>query len=574
MAKILSVKEKKLQKLLIPLNIFVCILSIVAIISLYFAPVIKVDVGKILRQEETISLIEQSIDEAVGGAVGGGESTVDFVPVVASVVKEVVTKANGSVSFTTFKVTQFALAQTDDKLGLVVDDLMDGVVPQLIESVTKGVTSLFAAEGENKALIEEVVENAIVSTFVSSLGSMLPEDEAAAVQEKLTPEKVEQLKTTFRKMDTVTSEAEVEDVIDEFIVQVSEILGEDYISAEDEQALKDFVIELYNDTVAEVENTEGAEFGMEALICVAVSKNIPLDDIDISKMLDEFLNQSAEGEKAPSKKALAEGEEVEQTVVVNYNDLLGEMGLGDDKIDELSEKLTTVLKATVDKSIGGVKADLSEYGWVYDYIYWLILAVMLVFILPWFFLALISFIKIFTKNKRFTMWYVKLYSFIPGLIALALLLVPFLAPKILSLGFLEIAAEEAAEILGYINIACAGVSSFTWVTGLCYLALWLVSIFWAFPIKHKIRKERKACKRAKKNGTYKFEEFEDEYGHAVAPENTNGYGETQPDYDGSYGYYDNTDYGTDSTYYDDDDDDDGFDSYYTYDDYDDLDDEY
>ena len=200
---------------------------------------------------------------------------------------------------------------------------------------------------------------------------------------------------------------------------------------------------------------------------------------------------------------------------------------------------------------------------------------MVFFILPWLFLALISFFKIFAKNKRFMTWYVKLYSFIPGLIALALMLAPLVAPKILPLLKLE---ADSAEILSYINIACAGVSSFTWVSGLCFVALWLVSIFWAFPIKHKIRKERKACKRAKKNGTYRYDEFEDEYGHAVAPENTNGFGETSPVYGNATGsYYDNTDYGNDSAYdgaYYGDDDDDGFESDYTYEDYDDWDDEY
>lgn len=601
MAKILSVKEKRLQKKLVPLNIFVCILSLIAIISLYFAPVIKVDIGKILRQEQSIALIDEYMDTAVKEGIGDENSGVDIVPVVGSVVKEVVTKTKGSVSFSALKITQLALVQSDDKLGLVINDLTDegGVVQQLIDSIVKAVRGMFEKpDDDSPAAINGVIEDAMVNVLVSSLGQMLPEDEAQQIREKLTDEKVNELKTTFRQLDTVKSEQEVITVVDTFIGQVSEALGEDYISPEDEQAVKDFVLELYNDTVAEVEKTPGAKLDMEAMICVAVSQNVNLDEIDISKMLEELLGESSGSEKTPERKALTEGESepeppvepetpaepetpvepeppADKSVPLTYPDLLGEMGLGEDELDNLSDNLRTVLNKKVNESIGGVKEELSGLGWIYDYIYWLILAVMVFFILPWLFLALISFFKIFAKNKRFMTWYVKLYSFIPGLIALALMLAPLVAPKILPLLKLE---ADSAEILSYINIACAGVSSFTWVSGLCFVALWLVSIFWAFPIKHKIRKERKACKRAKKNGTYRYDEFEDEYGHAVAPENTNGFGETSPVYGNATGsYYDNTDYGNDSAYdgaYYGDDDDDGFESDYTYEDYDDWDDEY
>lgn len=592
MAKILSVKEKRLQKKLVPLNIFVCILSLIAIISLYFAPVIKVDIGKILRQEQSIELIDEYMDKAVKEGVGGEKSDVDVAPVVGSVVKEVVTKTKGSVSFSALKITQLALVQSDDKLGLIVDDLTDdgGVVQQLIESIVKAVRDMFEKPDDTTpAPINGVIEDAMVNTLVSSLGQVMPEEEAQKVREKLTDEKVDELKTTFRQLDEVKSEQEVITVVDTFIGQVSEILGEDNISPEDEQAVKDFVVELYNDTIAEVEKTPGAKFDMEAMICVAVSQNVNLDEIDISNMIKELLGDSSGNEKTPERKALTEGEGEPETPVtpetpveppetpadksapLTYTELLGEMGLGEEELDELSGNLRTVLNQKVNESIGGVKEELDGLGWVYDYIYWLILAVMVFFILPWLFLALISFFKIFAKNKRFTMWYVKLYSFIPGLIALALMLAPLVAPKIMSL--LGMAAEEITETMGYVSIACAGISSFTWISGLCFIALWLVSIFWAFPIKHKIRKERKACKRAKKNGTYRYDEFEDEYGHAVAPENTNGFGETSPVYGNATGsYYDNTDYGNDSAYYDDDDD--GFESNYTYEDNDDWDDEY
>lgn len=577
MAKILSVKEKNLQKKLIPLNIFVCILSLIAIISLYFAPIIKLDVGKALRNEEAIVMVDGYIEKSVSGT-GEEKSGFDVVPVVSSVVRQVVTRVQGSVSLSAFKITQLALVQTEDKLGLIVDDLTgeNGVVQKLIDSVAKGVTDMFVKNDDGHAVINGVIEDAVVNSLVSSLGSVLPEEEAELVKERLTDAKLAELKTTFVKINDVKSEEEVIAVVDEFVGQVSEVIGEDNISPEDEQAVRDFMVDLYNDTMAEVEATEGAEFNMEAMICVAVSQNVSLEDINLSKMLEELLNKNGEG-KAPSRKALAEEEPAppaEKSVSLTYNDLLGEMGLSEAELENLSSDLTAVLRNAVNEEIGDIKDELSGLGWVYDYIYWLILAAIVIFIIPWFFLALISFFKIFAKNKRFMMWYVKLYSFIPGLIALALLLAPVFAPKIIPL--LKLEADAAAQALSYINIACAGISSFTWISGLCFVALWIISVFWAFPIKHKIRRERKYCKRAQADGTYKYEQFEDEYGYAVAPENTNGYGAAPdlPSYGSTDGYYDNTDYGDDSSYYYDDDEDDGFDSNYNYEDYDDLDDLY
>ena len=38
-----------------------------------------------------------------------------------------------------------------------------------------------------------------------------------------------------------------------------------------------------------------------------------------------------------------------------------------------------------------------------------------------------------------------------------------------------------------IAAALGAISTLAWVSGVCYLLLWFVSIFWAFPIKHRIR---------------------------------------------------------------------------------------
>ena len=69
------------------------------------------------------------------------------------------------------------------------------------------------------------------------------------------------------------------------------------------------------------------------------------------------------------------------------------------------------------------------------------------------------------------MWYVKLFGFQPCLI---FGIVPLVATR-----FIPNATVAAA---------IGAISTLAWVSGACYLLLWFVSIVWAFPIKHRIRK--------------------------------------------------------------------------------------
>ena len=101
----------------------------------------------------------------------------------------------------------------------------------------------------------------------------------------------------------------------------------------------------------------------------------------------------------------------------------------------------------------------------------------------WFMLALLSFIHIFAKNKKVAMWYVKLFGFLPCMLF-------FVAPTL--------ALAIVPGMVGGSNPAMAMISSLgasfvgtVLLSGACYILLWLVSIFWCFPIKRKIRKLKK-----------------------------------------------------------------------------------
>ena len=97
--------------------------------------------------------------------------------------------------------------------------------------------------------------------------------------------------------------------------------------------------------------------------------------------------------------------------------------------------------------------------------------VMILLGLVWVILALFAFFRIFAKNKRFMMWYVKLLGWIPcGLFGV----MPLVLGKLVN---------DAS-----VTTALGMLSTLSWISGACYVLLWLVSIFWAFPIKHQIRK--------------------------------------------------------------------------------------
>ncbi|MDE7440370.1 MAG: hypothetical protein K2N23_07685, partial [Clostridia bacterium] len=199
--------------------------------------------------------------------------------------------------------------------------------------------------------------------------------------------------------------------------------------------------------------------------------------------VDEQLGDgSSEGENSGEiGDGPSEGEEPSESknvIVTSYDDLLLEIGYDKDKKEEVKSDLRKALNEALTDVIQDKGVD--DYMGYYKFLF----LGMLAFIGPWVILFLFSFFHLLAKNKRFTMWYVKLICWIPPVIWLALKLLPMLANKFFS----DVWNGEYGAVIKSI---VSSISSFTWISGLCYILLWLVSIFWAFPIKRKIRKERK-----------------------------------------------------------------------------------
>ncbi len=529
MGKLVSEKERKLQRKLIPLNIFVCILALVAAFSLMFAPICKVDFGKILQSDATKRLVDEQIEKVVGENTDGiAPGDVDFMPVIAAVVSNVLGKAEGKIEFSAFNASKVAFASGDEKANKFLDEMFFGenaLVTKLIDSIADNVVGMFQTP-EGKAVIEEVV----VATLATSLVANLPPE----ASDKLTTENITKLTGTFKKLDGVENREAAASAADEFVNELDAILGDDFDKETDGETVKEYILTMYDDTAAEAEN-----FSVETMISVAVSKNVNLNDFNIDsiignlgknpdggeqptgavngkKLVNEEIDGTEGGEVAPPEtpdegevtppatpgegegevtppatpgEGEGEGGDVtppttpddgaDRVICTSYNDLLKQMGLDDSK----KEEVKTNLKSSLESLVNDTADSFSEYFGYYGYAFYGMLA----FAAPWLILFLFSFFHLFAKNKRFTMWYVKLYSWIPGLIAVTFIV----APKIMTKVAPQMFENENGEL---IKTLFSGVSSMMWISGICFVLLWLVSIFWAFPIKHKIRKERKFVK--------------------------------------------------------------------------------
>ena len=92
----------------------------------------------------------------------------------------------------------------------------------------------------------------------------------------------------------------------------------------------------------------------------------------------------------------------------------------------------------------------------------------------WAILALFAFLHIFLPNKKVGMWYVKLLCWLPCFIF-------FIAPPLalaVAPNFVELPAVLSSLAFG----------GMTFISGICLLALWLISIFWCHPIKKRIKR--------------------------------------------------------------------------------------
>ena len=373
------------QRKLIPLNIVVAIIALVAAVSLLFAPIVSVDaVG--LGDYITEMMNEQS---------SGGDSSEEGPTIDTAKIVSTVTSNMGNVSLTTMSLA--TLAFSDD-----LTETLKGYVSEI------GSEALKKSE---KELITDVAVPMMIEMMEEESGEEAPDNiknmDADAIYDKA------------KALETASAD-EVDETISALAEELQNQLGEDYISDENLADLESSIRKIYDDTV---EATDGT-FTIESCICVFASKS------------------------------LQESGEITQTFT-SYADLIDYFMDSSSELDDTIAQVEPILK--------------------------IVAIALLFFTAVWLILFLFAFLHLFAKNKRFTMWYVKLFGFLPCLIfGVAPLVAGAIVPGM----------EGGAEIAGILGM----ISTMTWISGACYILLWIISIFWAFPIKRKIRAYNKQLK--------------------------------------------------------------------------------
>lgn len=373
------------QRKLIPLNIVVAIIALVAAVSLLFAPIVSVDaVG-----------LGDYITEMMGEQSSGGDSSEEGPTIDTAKIVSTVTSNMGNVSLTTMSLATIAFS----------DDLTETLKDYVSEI---GSETLKKSE---KELITDVAVPMMVEMMEEESGEEAPDNiknmDADAIYDKA------------KALETASA-GEVDETISALAEELQNQLGEDYISDENLADLESSIRTVYDDTVAATDGT----FTIESCICVFASKS------------------------------LQESGEITQTFT-SYADLIDYFMDSSSELDDTIAQVEPILK--------------------------IVAIALLFFTAVWLILFLFAFLHLFAKNKRFTMWYVKLFGFLPCLIfGVAPLVAGAIVPGM----------EGGAEIAGILGM----ISTMTWISGACYILLWIISIFWAFPIKRKIRAYNKQLK--------------------------------------------------------------------------------
>lgn len=380
--------EKRLQRKLIPLNIFVAILCLVAAVSLMVTPFIQVDLGKIasIASEMTQGDSPAAPDEGSSESSGSNDAA-----------NGIVGSLEGKIGFSPLDIAKLTFSKEENKASTFVKSILfkDDLFGKMMTTAL------------NTVVLNEAVE--------------ITED--MNIDYKT-------LEDALKKVDGAKNKEEFQSVVSNYIAVIEQQTGET-LDADAKANISDFCGDMYDDTVAA---TEDGKFSIEAMVCVFATDESETKATTYEELFDGILDGTI---KMPGAE--------------------GDTGLAD-SMKQLNETLD----------------DAMQY---FSYVFYAFCA----FAGVWLILFLFALLHTFAKNKRFTMWYVKIFGGIPCLIfgvALKVLGMPAVANALFA------GETTVTAMLG-------AISTMTWISGGCYLLLWLVSIFWAFPIKRKIRKLRK-----------------------------------------------------------------------------------
>lgn len=416
----------RLQRKLIPVNIVIAVLALVAAITLIFAPLLTVDVGKMAPE-----IVSMAAGDS-GSESDGDDSENAMMKSVLSIVGDL------KLSVSTFTLAQFAFS--DDPIEFV---------------------SQVAADK-----IEEMQDDIFSKVMTEILPAMIAESEMDIDTTKIDADKI---MAKFDAVTKATTDAQVEQAISALVDEVQGMVvdssGEIIIPDDAKEDICKMVREAYDSAKEELGDED---ITLESFICVIVSKILFASDSDGEDTGAVAMSAIAAAAESSSGSNGGSGE-----IYTNYKDLFTALfGLGNSPEGGSPDGTEEVV-------------DIREMLEPAILIMQIVVYAMFFFAGIWFIQFLFALLHIFLKNKRVSMWYTKLFGFWPCLIFGVL---PLVAGLVLPM----VLPAEAGEAAGMIGVVLGAISSLTWISGACWLALWIISWFWAGPIKRKIRKELKA----------------------------------------------------------------------------------
>lgn len=435
----------RLQRKLIPLNIVVIVISLVAALSLVFAPLLTIDVGAAAKA--IIANIDLQPNQ--GGEEQGETSGQDVKELVNVLVDSI---GDAKLSITTMALAKFAYS--DDPAGFVTDSVVT-----VIQDKESELVSAVAVTYVNTVLQSDEVNETLQDANID-IGDLNVENVLEGFEEIFQAETPEE------------TDAAISALIDEVQRQITTTDGEQIITEEIKEEIVEGFKSIYSD-IQEAYAKENTDEPMtfESFICVGISMFMN------GQLNFDNLNGGGQNSGAAVYAKTASAPYAEQPGDPNENTGNGQGGNGDGKIyTNYSDLISGVMSS--DQSGQNTEQQLRDTVNTYvPYLKYVSLG-LFVFAGIWVIQAIFALLHLFLRNKRFLTWYTKLLGFIPCLL---FGIAPLVAKPIVA-AFMP--ADVSAMVLAVLNT----VSSMVWISGACYLVLWLVSIFWAFPIKRRIRK--------------------------------------------------------------------------------------
>ncbi|MGN0817775.1 MAG: hypothetical protein ACI4L9_02290 [Candidatus Coproplasma sp.] len=444
MSKYDNEEVKRLSKFLIPVNIVVAIICLIAAISIILAPIITVDVGAAMQ-----AVMETADDNTQNSPESSSDETTVLTTALTGAM---VDGLDFKISVSAWNINE--LSSSENPSAYIIKTIL--IDSGLIENGVLAVFNfgLISAATQNSLgeIIREQVENSVGGSDLTSEDqetlTKLTTGILAEIYSQFDLVKMGKIILSFQNTDKDTV---ISNYVNEVKAQASNVQltysKYDYTItiAKNSIEVDESLIDSSLAPVYDYGTDEGTKtFSMERAVC------------SLFRLVFENSSESGSSAQIPEFESYSE--------LITYftdpnsgakdNEVLKDLAVG---ISNLNEQI----------SQGTQYMSYTFYGF-------------LGFAGLWGILFLFAVIHIFLKNKRFTMWYVKLLGWIPGIIFVA---ITALGPILKA----TLSASEAAKVVPI--LAC--LSSGMWIPMACYCALWLVSIFWAFPIKHKVRKALK-----------------------------------------------------------------------------------